>query len=147
MPHKRVCLSYVIGEMVTVHISNNRPDLAEPLSLAFNGVIRKRNTDDAEIQVLVGDMNGLGLNPVKAIPGQGIIVFIYCKTVHNAVNFTHFFNNKRLQHILENIFNRLLLTIEPNNTNELNSLIYLEDEEVTTLENFTGIKGDFNRNS
>lgn len=128
--------------MPAVHINNSRPDLDGPLSRAFNDVIRNKTTDDKNIRKLLTELNELGLNLVTAVPGESIVIFVYCKTVQSAVKFTRLFNSGRLQHILESSLNRLLLTIEPHNTKELESRISLEDEEVATLEDFTGIEGN-----
>lgn len=127
--------------MATLHINNNRCDLDASLSLAFNGVITNRTNDDGEIRDLLAEINRLGLNPVIAQPGQSIVIFMYCKTVFSAVKFMIDFNSGRLQYLLESIFNRLLLTIDPHHTEELHSRISLEDEEIVTLEEFTGIEG------
>lgn len=134
---------FVIGEMPALRINNNRPDLDAPLCLAFNNVIQNSGTGDAEIKDLLATMNELGLNVVKAKPGQSIVLFIYCKTVDSAVDFTQMINSGRLEYYLEIIFNRLLATIiEPNTTAELKSRISLEDAEIFTLEEFTGIEGN-----
>src|SRR6218665_61371 len=101
--------------MITVYINNNRHDLYGPLSHAFNGVIRNRATDDAEIEALLDEMTGLGLNLVNAVPEQSIVIFIYCQTIDSADNFVDLFNSGRLEHMLDSILNRLLLTIEPHN--------------------------------
>src|SRR6218665_1299017 len=128
--------------MPTLHVKNNRPDLDEPLSHAFNGVIRNRATDDAETKALLEEMDEIGLDPANAKPGRSIVVSMYCKTVDDAVKFTQLYNTGRVQYILESILNRLILTIEPHNKEKLDSRVSLEEEDVITLEEFTGIEGN-----
>lgn len=113
-----------------------------PLSFAFNDLIRNKITSDADINNLLAEVNGFNLDLVTTIPGQSIVIFIYCKTVQNAVKFTQIFNSGHLQYLLHDILSRLLLTIEPGNTKELDSRISLEDEEIICLQEFTGIEGN-----
>lgn len=113
-----------------------------PLSFAFNDLIRNKIASDADINNLLAEVNGFNLDLVTTIPGQSIVIFIYCKTVQNAVKFTQIFNSGHLQYLLHDILSRLLLTIEPGNTKELDSRISLEDEEIICLQEFTGIEGN-----
>ena len=127
--------------MPEVHVNNNRPDLDGPLSRTFNDVIENRASDDSEIEALLEEMSGLGFNPVNASPGHSIVILMYCKTVDDAVRFTQHFNSGRVQYILESILNRLLLKIEPHNTETLDSCVSLDEEDIVALEKFTGIEG------
>jgi len=130
------------GEMPAVHVNNNNLSYLDgALSNTFNDTLRKSSEGDVESKELLTEINGIGLNLVKAIPGQSIIIFVYCKTVQNAEKFMQLFNSGRLRHMLERILNRLLLTTEPCNKEKLESRISLEDEEVNTLAEFTGIEG------
>src|SRR6218665_1990228 len=127
--------------MTAVHVNNNRSNLDGPLSRAFNDLMRTRTTDDAEIKNLLAEMNGLSFNPVNSEPDKSIVIFVYCKTVDDAVKFTQHFNSGRVQYLLESILNRLLLTIEPHNTETLDSCVSLDEEDIVALEKFTGIEG------
>lgn len=126
--------------MTEVHVNSDRPDLDGPLSLAFNRIIRNRKSDDAEINDMLEEIKRLGLDLVNAKPGQSIVIFIYCNTVENAVKFTQLFNSGFLKFVLKSIFNRLILTIEPYQTAELDLGISLEYEDISTVEKFTGIE-------
>src|SRR6218665_1129745 len=128
--------------MTAVHVNNNRSNLDGPLSRAFNDLMRTRTTDDAEIKNLLAEMNGLSFNPVNSKPDKSIVIFVYCKTADDAVKFTQHFNSGRVQYLLESILNRLLLTIEPHNTEKLGSRVSLDDEDVTALEKITGVEGN-----
>src|SRR6218665_1877751 len=128
--------------MPAVHVNNNSLSYLDgALSNTFNDTLRKSSEGDVESKELLTEINGIGLNLVKAIPGQSIIIFVYCKTVQNAAKFMQLFNSGRLRHMLERILNRLLLTIEPCSKENLESRISLEDEEINTLAEFTGIEG------
>lgn len=122
------------GELPGIHLATSRPDLDGQLSAAFNTAV-------AEDHALLSQLNEIGLPPIAVREGNSIEVFIYCRKINNMETFIEAFNSKKLLNILTFILNQLLLMIEPDNIDGIQTNISIDEEEVLALEKATGIEG------
>lgn len=131
------------GHVIAVHANTTQPENEEVLSKLVNKTISEEPKDDpSSEEKILAPINGYNICPVGTKPEQSILFFLYCKTVDDVITFTELFISGELQSMIEVIMNRLLLKIDPENTEKLQARLSLDEAEILALEKYSGIAGE-----
>ena len=129
--------------MIAVHAKTTQPEKDAVLSDSINKtILDESKVDPSSEEKLLTPINGYNIHLVATKPEKSIVFFLYCKTVDDVITFTELFISGALQSMLEVIMNRLLLKMDPDNTEKIKTRLSLDYEEILAVEKYSGIAGE-----
>lgn len=125
-------------------MNTNQPELDDELSQRFNDVIvheDNREDRDYSSEGIFSELHINSIRPVASKPGHSIIVFLYCKTVDDMIEFTDVLKSGQLTSMLERALQRLLMVLDRKSVGSLDVTLTLDNEEILLIEEITGVNG------